>query len=38
MNDQKGIEDWHRRNGSTALAAKSNNQESLGAYQRHKLQ
>jgi hypothetical protein len=41
----KGMEDWHRRDGSTALAAKSNSQKwqidgrvGLGIYKRHKLQ
>jgi hypothetical protein len=39
------MEDWHQRNGSMALAAKSNNQKrqvegrvGLGTYQRLKLQ
>ncbi len=41
----KGMEDWHRLDGSMALVGKSNNQKwqiegrvGVGAYQRHKLQ
>jgi hypothetical protein len=34
----KGMDDWHQHDGSMASAAKSNNQESLGTYQHHKLQ